>query len=61
MAALSGKSPTVHRQGGSGKLYYFFFTIQVLEPDRPSSSPVELPGKMFNIKLCIEWCRVRGL
>ena len=51
---------TYQMQGGSGKLNYFF-TIQVLESDRPSLSPVELPGTMLSMKFCIEWCRVQGL
>ena len=34
---------TYHRQVGSGKLYYCL-ELMFLEPDRPSSSPVELPG-----------------
>ena len=40
---------------------YYFFTIQVLESDHPSLSPVELPGTMLSMKFCIEWCRVQGL
>ena len=51
---------TYHRQGGSGKLYYFL-EIKFLESDRPSSSPVELPGTMLSIKFCIEGCRDQGL
>ena len=44
------------RQGGSDKLYSFL-EFKFLESDRPSSSPVELPGTM----LSIEWCRDQGL
>ena len=51
---------TYHRQGGSGKLYYFF-KFKFLNSDRSSSSPVELPGTMLSMKICIEWCRVQGL
>ena len=51
---------TYHRQGGSGKLYYFL-EFKFLESDRPSSSPVELPGTMLSMKFCIEWCRDQGL
>ena len=47
---------TYHRQGGSGKLYYFL-EFKFLESDRPSSSPVELPGTILSMKFCIEWCR----
>ena len=51
---------TYQRQGGSDKLYYCS-TIQVLESDRPSLSPVELLGTMLSMKFCIEWCSVQGL
>ena len=51
---------TYHRQGGSGKWYYFL-QFKFLESDRPSSLPVELPGTMLSMKFCIEWCRVQGL
>ena len=47
--------PTTGRVG-SGKLYYFL-EFKFLESDRPSSSPVELPGTMLSMKLCIEWYR----
>ena len=46
--------------GRVGKLYYFS-TIQVLESDHPSLSPVELPGTMLSMKFCLEWCSVQGL
>ena len=48
------------RQGGSDKLYSFL-EFKFLESDRPSSSPVELPGTMPSMKFCIEWCRDQGL
>ena len=51
---------TYHQQGGSGKLYYFL-EFKFLECDRPSSSPVELPGTMLSMKFCIEWSRDQGL
>ena len=51
---------TYHRQGGSGKLHHFL-QVKFLNSDRPSLSPVELPGTMLSIKFCIEWCRVQGL
>ena len=54
------RSTTYHRQGGSGKLDYFL-EFKFLESDRPSSSPVELPGTMLSMKFCIEWCRDQGL
>ena len=50
---------TFHRQGGSGKLHFLQFKF--LESNRPSSSPVELPGTMLSMKFCIEWCRGQGL
>ena len=53
--------PTTYQlQGGSGKLYYFL-EFKFLESDRPSSSPVELPGTMLSMTFCIEWCRDQGL
>ena len=51
--------PTTGRVG-PGKLYYFL-EFRFLESDRPSSSPVELPGTMLSMKFCIEWCRDQGL
>ena len=46
--------PTTYQmQGGSGKFYLLFFTTQVLESDRPSLSPVELPGTMLSMKFSI--------
>ena len=51
---------TYHRQGESGKLYYFL-EFKFLQSDRPSSSPVELPGTMLSMKFCIEWCKDQGL
>ena len=51
---------TYHRQGGSGKFYYFC-SLSLWSPILLSSSPVELPDTMLNMKLCIEWCRIQGL
>ena len=39
----------------------YFLEFKFLESDRPSSSPVELPGTMLSMKFCIEWCRDQGL
>ena len=47
--------------GRVGPLICIFLQFKFLESDRPSSSPVELPGTMLNRKCCIEWCRVQGL
>ena len=51
---------TYHRQGESGKLYYFL-EFKFLQSDRPNSSLVELTGTMLSMKFCIEWCRDQGL
>ena len=40
---------------------YYFLEFKFLESDRPSSSPVQLPGTMLSMKFCNEWCRDQGL
>ena len=41
--------------GGVGPVScIIFLEFKFLESDRPSSSPVELPGTMLSMKFCIE-------
>ena len=50
--------PTTGRVGPVSCI--IFLEFKFLESDRPSSSPVELPGTMLSMKFCIEWCRDQG-